>query len=379
MVQYGKYVFVNRWSYQNRIPQNRHRDRLGRRSASTVGIQPASLAMDRNNKLWTVTDGGLRRAAPRRYEAPSLYRIDAETLSVEKQFRFREGGLSPEMQLNGTRDTLYWIDRDVHGMPVAGEQLPVRPFPNTGDQILRTDGRSDQRRRVRCRRRRLPAAGSRLPLYGQGRACRRISRKRRARSVLLEITGEHENNRLVSLDAAVSGAAGRRASGASDAPETPQNAGGGVARKRRHRYPRGSGLGPASDEKHRRRGERNRLGDPPGEHRPLDGRRADVQHTGFVKQYGRATLLHGIVPRHGSVAYAGDVERHAHQQPDAGHDRLSMILLFHRRRLAAPRNLVGQRVGGGLGDREAPNVRRRTESGCKISRACSVLSTNSCA
>ena len=24
----------------------------------TVGIQPASLAMDRNNKLWTVTDGG---------------------------------------------------------------------------------------------------------------------------------------------------------------------------------------------------------------------------------------------------------------------------------------------------------------------------------
>ncbi len=32
--------------------------------SSTVGIQPASLAMDRNNKLWTVTDGGLREGSP---------------------------------------------------------------------------------------------------------------------------------------------------------------------------------------------------------------------------------------------------------------------------------------------------------------------------
>ena len=93
----------------------------------TVGIQPASLAMDRNNKLWTVTDGGYE-GSPYGYEAPSLYRIDAETFSVEKQFRFRKGDSPSEMHLNGTRDTLYWIDRDVWRMPVAGEQLPVRPF-----------------------------------------------------------------------------------------------------------------------------------------------------------------------------------------------------------------------------------------------------------
>ena len=126
MVQYGKYVFVNCWSYQNRILKiDTETDRVV--GQLTVGIQPASLAMDRNNKLWTVTDGGYE-GSPYGYEAPSLYRIDAETFSVEKQFRFRKGDSPSEMQLNGTRDTLYWIDRDVWRMPVAGEQLPVRPF-----------------------------------------------------------------------------------------------------------------------------------------------------------------------------------------------------------------------------------------------------------
>ena len=57
MVQYGKYVFVNCWSYQNRILKiDTETDRVV--GQLTVGIQPASLAMDRNNKLWTVTDGG---------------------------------------------------------------------------------------------------------------------------------------------------------------------------------------------------------------------------------------------------------------------------------------------------------------------------------
>ena len=66
----------------------------------------------------------------------------------------------------------------------------------------------------------------------------------------------------------------------------------------------------------------------------------------FVKQYGRATLstvsFRGTGPSHTQVTWNGMRINNA----DAGHDRLfDDPLLFHRRRLAAPRHLVGQRDG----------------------------------
>ena len=126
MVQYGKYVFTNCWSYQNRILKiDTETDKVV--DQLVVGIQPTSLVMDKNNKMWTVTDGGYA-GSPYGYEAPSLYRIDAETFKVEKQFKFKLGDWPSEVQLNGTRDTVYWINKAVWRMPVEAERVPVRPF-----------------------------------------------------------------------------------------------------------------------------------------------------------------------------------------------------------------------------------------------------------
>ena len=126
MVQYGKYVYCNCWSYQNRIIKiDTETDEVV--DELTVGIQPTSLVMDRYNKMWTVTDGGYE-GSPYGYEAPSLYCIDAATFTVEKQFRFKKGDWPSEVQLNGTRDTLYWINNDIWRMAVTDERVPVRPF-----------------------------------------------------------------------------------------------------------------------------------------------------------------------------------------------------------------------------------------------------------
>ncbi|PWM74819.1 MAG: cell surface protein, partial [Bacillota bacterium] len=66
--------------------------------------------------------------SPYGYEAPSLYRIDAETFTVEKQFKFKLGDWPSEVQLNGERDKLYWINKDIWCMDVNANRVPVRPF-----------------------------------------------------------------------------------------------------------------------------------------------------------------------------------------------------------------------------------------------------------
>ena len=126
MVQYDKYVFTNCWSYQNRILViDTETDTVC--DEITVGIQPTSLVMDKYNKIWTVTDGGYE-GSPYGHEAPSLYCIDAATRKVERQFKFKFGDWPSEVQLNGTRDTLYFINKAIWRLPVTATNFPVKPF-----------------------------------------------------------------------------------------------------------------------------------------------------------------------------------------------------------------------------------------------------------
>ncbi|MBR4046367.1 MAG: SMP-30/gluconolactonase/LRE family protein [Alistipes sp.] len=126
MVQKGKYLYVNCWSYQNRILKiDTESDTIV--GELEVGIQPTSLALDCNGKLWTITDGGYD-SSPYGYEAPALYRIDPENFTIEHTFSFKKGDAPSEVQLNGAGDTLYWINDDIWAMDVTAERVPVRPF-----------------------------------------------------------------------------------------------------------------------------------------------------------------------------------------------------------------------------------------------------------
>ena len=135
MVQLGKYVYVNCWSYQNRILKiDTDTDQVV--DELVVGIQPTSLVMDCNNKLWTVTDGGYE-GSPYGHEAPSLYRINIDDgkFEVEKQFKFDFGDWPSEVQLNGTKDKIYWLNDDVWEMDVTADHVPVRPFLEYNDTL----------------------------------------------------------------------------------------------------------------------------------------------------------------------------------------------------------------------------------------------------
>ena len=92
-----------------------------------VGIQPTSLALDANGKLWTVTDGGYE-GSPYGYETPSLYRINPETMTVEKRYEFSFGDSPSEIQISGDGEALFWINNDIWRMNVNAEVLPEEPF-----------------------------------------------------------------------------------------------------------------------------------------------------------------------------------------------------------------------------------------------------------
>lgn len=120
MVQWGDEVFVNCWSYDDKIlVVDAARDELT--DSITVGWQPSSLALDRRGKLWTATDG-------RDGESPALWRIDAASRRIERRFDLPGDVRPSELALNGARDTLYFIGRDVWRMRVDAESLPASPF-----------------------------------------------------------------------------------------------------------------------------------------------------------------------------------------------------------------------------------------------------------
>ena len=97
-----------------------------------VGLQPNSLVLDANGKLWAITDGGYE-GSPAGSETPALFRIDAASMMVEQQLDFSPGDTPRALTLSADGETLYWLNDDVWSMPVSSRVLPSEPLiPSRG-------------------------------------------------------------------------------------------------------------------------------------------------------------------------------------------------------------------------------------------------------
>ena len=103
---------------------------------------------------------------------------------------------------------------------------------------------------------------------------------------------------------------------------------------------------PSADERNRRAEDEVRFARTEREHRPLDGRHLDVQLVRIRQELRTRHALDRRVPRNVAFTHAGDMERHAHQQPHARHDGLlHHSVLLHRQRISAARYFIGERNG----------------------------------
>ncbi|MBN2638275.1 MAG: YncE family protein [Bacteroidales bacterium] len=141
MVFYNNEAFVNSWSYDDKVMViDTQTDEVI--DSITVAKQPNSMVLDKNNKLWVLSDGGWS-GSPYGQAMPALTRIDPATREVEQVLDFSDINASPDhLSLNAAGDTLFYlytsysagslINPGVYAMPVNSTSLPTIPVVSSG-------------------------------------------------------------------------------------------------------------------------------------------------------------------------------------------------------------------------------------------------------
>jgi len=134
MVIYNNYLFTNCWNFDNQILViDTQTDQVV--DSIEVGVQPQSMVLDKYHVLWVLTDGGYK-GNPFGYEQPELVAINAETRTIEQTFRFALENSPTELQLNGTADTLYFLNHGVWLMDVVTRNFPTVPAIDQGKKLF---------------------------------------------------------------------------------------------------------------------------------------------------------------------------------------------------------------------------------------------------
>ncbi|HDO28199.1 MAG TPA: YncE family protein [Bacteroidetes bacterium] len=89
-----------------------------------VGVEPNSLVVDKDNNVWVLCSGGYDNE-----EYPTLWKIDALTHQTVDTLTFAKLKSSPDnLNINGTGDMLYFLNKGVYQFSIDSTALPAEPF-----------------------------------------------------------------------------------------------------------------------------------------------------------------------------------------------------------------------------------------------------------
>ncbi|MDX9903692.1 MAG: hypothetical protein RB288_06410 [Bacteroidales bacterium] len=97
----------------------------------TAGTEPESMVFDKNGKIWVLSTGGYIQ------DLPKLVRINSVTYEKEAEMIFGSVSDYPaSLTVNGTGDTLFWLQEGVRRMPVSSASLPDEAFIPSGERFF---------------------------------------------------------------------------------------------------------------------------------------------------------------------------------------------------------------------------------------------------
>ncbi|MFP4469690.1 MAG: DUF5074 domain-containing protein [Bacteroidales bacterium] len=97
-----------------------------------VGKEPNSMALDKHGRLWVLCSGGFMGE-----EVPSLWQIDPQVPGVISSMTFPEINSSPtNLCINGTADTLYFLNQGIYRMPEEASALPDQPLISEEEHLF---------------------------------------------------------------------------------------------------------------------------------------------------------------------------------------------------------------------------------------------------
>lgn len=123
IIKYGNKAFVSSWVGGKEIMVINTLNNTVIDSIS-VGVEPETMVLDRNNMIWVLCGGGWSGA-----NFAELIRINTLTNKVEKRMVFPKLQTPPScLQIDGSGETLYYLEKGVQRMKIDASVLPSAPF-----------------------------------------------------------------------------------------------------------------------------------------------------------------------------------------------------------------------------------------------------------